>query len=176
MDELLPLLRRLWSGEPVSYDGPAGRLEEVTVLPRPVQEPFDVWTGGLARPSLERCGRLADGWLPAMCSPTEAAAGRRVVDEAAEAAGRTVDPEHFGVSIGYARHPLGDALAAAFSARARGRPVEELVPVGLPALRHLVEQFVEVGFSQFVVRPVVPPPDWRQELEGLAGAMLDLQT
>jgi probable F420-dependent oxidoreductase len=176
VDEVLPLLRRLWAGEPVTYDGPAGRLDGVTLSPLPVQRPFDVWLGGVARASLERCGRLADGWLPALCPPEDARRGREVVEASAAAAGRSVDPEHFGVSIGYAHRPLPGRAAAALAARARGRPVEELVPVGLPALRELVERYLEVGFSKFVVRPMEPPAEWRPELEALARSLLDLQT
>jgi probable F420-dependent oxidoreductase len=176
VDELLPLMRRLWLGELVTYDGPYGRIPGVQLSPRPVQDPFDVWLGGIARPSLERCGRLADGWLPALCSPTEAAQGKQVVEEAAAASGRAIDPEHFGVSIGYARRALPEPAVAALASRARGRPLADLVPVGLPALRELVQRFVEVGFSKFVVRPVEPPERWRSELEDLAGAVLDLQT
>ena len=176
VDELLPLLRRLWSGDAVSHDGPAGRFRDVAISPVPVQEPFDVWLGGIARSSLERCGRLADGWLPAMCSPAEAERGRRVVEESAAAAGRSIDPEHFGVSIGYAHRPLPDRVAAALAERARGRPLDDLVPVGLPALRELLERHVAAGFSKFVVRPLVQPTDWRSELDDLAGAVGHLQT
>jgi probable F420-dependent oxidoreductase len=176
IDEVLPLLRRLWAGEAVTHDGPAGRFADVSVSPRPAQDPFDVWLGGLARASLERCGRLADGWLPALCGPDEADRGRRVVEDAAAAAGRTISPEHFGMSIGYARTALDDRMAAAISVRAKGRPLDDLVPVGLDALRDLVERFVAVGFSKFVVRPVVAPTDWRRELDDLAGAVVDLQT
>jgi hypothetical protein len=52
----------------------------------------------------------------------------------------------------------------------------ELTPVGWPALRRLLEQFIAVGFSKFVVRPLVPPRSWRAELEALASAVGDLQT
>jgi hypothetical protein len=52
----------------------------------------------------------------------------------------------------------------------------ELTPVGLPTLRQLIERFIAVGFSKFVVRPVVPPTSWRAELEALAGAVGGLQT
>src|SRR3984957_20361174 len=48
MDEALPVLRRLWAGESVSHDGPSGSFTEVTVSPRPAQDPFDVWLGGNA--------------------------------------------------------------------------------------------------------------------------------
>jgi hypothetical protein len=48
--------------------------------------------------------------------------------------------------------------------------------VGLPALRQLIERFIGVGFSKFVVRPVAPPASWRAELEALSAAVGDLQT
>lgn len=176
VEEVLPLLRRLWAGEEVTYDGPAGRFTDVSISPLPVQNPFEVWLGGVARPSLERCGRLADGWLPSMCTPAEAEAGRRVVEEAAESAGRSISPEHFGVSIGYSIGPLDDRLAAALSERARGRPLADLVPAGQGSLRELVGRYLAVGFSKFVLRPLLPPEDWRRELEELAAAVGDLQT
>jgi probable F420-dependent oxidoreductase len=176
IEEVLPLLRRLWSGETVSHDGPSGRFADVSISPLPVQQPFEVWLGGLARSSLERCGRLADGWLPSMCAPEAAAEGRKVVEESAAAAGRTISEEHFGVSVAYARTPLDDATVATLAARMRGRSVEHLVPVGLAALHELIERYVAVGFSKFVVRPLLAPTDWRRELDELAGAILDLQT
>jgi hypothetical protein len=48
--------------------------------------------------------------------------------------------------------------------------------VGLPAVRQLLERFIGVGFSKFVLRPVVPPASWRAELETLSAAVGDLQT
>lgn len=178
MDEALPLLRRLWSGKPVSYDGPVGSFADVTLDPVPVQQPFDVWLGGNADAALTRCGRIGDGWLPALCTPEEAAAGKEIIDQVAAGHGRTISPEHFGVSLSYA--PEGTDLSAdvfaPLSRRARGRPLGQLVPVGLEALRALLVSFVDVGFSKFVVRPLAPPADWRAELEILAGAVGDMQT
>jgi probable F420-dependent oxidoreductase len=176
MDEMLPLLRRLWAGETVSYEGPVGTFTDASISPLPVQDPFEVWLGGQVRESLERCGRLADGWLPSLCTPEEAAAGRRVVEDAAADAGRTISEEHFGISIGYARSALDDRTRGALEARARGRALVDMVPVGLDALRDLIERYVAVGFSKFVVRPLVPPVDWHRELTELAGAVADLQT
>jgi len=178
MDELLPLLRRLWSGEPVSYDGDGYGygFADVRLSPLPLQDPFDVWLGGTARASLVRCGRLADGWLPSMCTPEEALAGRAVVEEAAAGADRAISPEHFGVSIGYSEGPLDDGARAALSVLSRGRPLDDLVPVGHGALVELIQRFVAVGFSKFVVRPVRQPDDRRRETERLASAVVGLQT
>ena len=75
------------------------------------------------------------------------------------------------------RGPTWRALASSpLARRARGRPLEEIIPVGLGGLRAMLEQFLEVGFSKFIVRPMAPPGEWRPELERLAGAVGDLQT
>jgi len=174
IDEALPLLRRLWAGETVTYDGPAGHLRDVTLRPLPVQQPLEVWLGGTASAALERCGRLSDGWLPSLCTPEEAAAGRAVIEETAARAGRSISSEHFGMSIGYATTALDPATARTLAAR-RPRALE-LTPVGLPAVRDRLQHFIAVGFSKFVLRPVVTPKSWRAELESLASAVADLQT
>jgi probable F420-dependent oxidoreductase len=184
LDDALPVLRRLWAGERVTHHGPAADFEDVTVDPRPVQDPFDVWLGGLVPAALRRCGRLADGWLPSLCTPEEAGAGKEVVDAAAAEAGRTISEEHFGVTVLYAEGDApGDALTrlgarrgAGSDSRLRGHPLRELVPHGLGELRQRLEQFLERGFSKFVVRSLSPDADARGQRERLAAAVGDLQT
>jgi probable F420-dependent oxidoreductase len=174
IDDAMPLLRRLWAGETVSHEGPAGRFHDVRLSPLPLQQPLEMWLGGTAPAALERCGRLSDGWLPSLCTPDEAAGGRRVIEDAAARAGRTISPEHFGLSVGYASVPLDPDAARTLAAR-RPRALE-LTPVGYPALRRTIERFIAVGFSKFVVRPLIAPPSWRAELDALAAAVGDLQT
>jgi alkanesulfonate monooxygenase SsuD/methylene tetrahydromethanopterin reductase-like flavin-dependent oxidoreductase (luciferase family) len=158
----------------VSHDGAAGHFKDVKLWPLPMQQPLEVWLGGNVPAALERCGRLSDGWLPSLCTPDEAAAGRVVIEAAAARAGRSISSEHFGMSIGYASAPIDPATARTMAAR-RPRALE-LTPVGYPALRKLIEQFIAVGFSKFVVRPVATPASWRTEIEALATAVGDLQT
>jgi probable F420-dependent oxidoreductase len=178
MDEALPVLRRLWAGESVSHEGPSGSFTDVSVSPRPAQDPFDVWLGGNAAAALERCGRIGDGWIPALCTPPEAAAGKKVIDRVAAEHGRAISPEHFGVSIAYA--PPGTDFSAepisALTRRARGRPLDQIIPIGLDGLRRMIESFLEVGFSKFIVRPLSPPQAWPAELESLALGVGGLQT
>ena len=174
IDEALPLLRRLWAGETVTYQGVAGNFQNVKLSPLPVQQPLEVWLGGNVPAALDRCGRLSDGWLPSLCTPEEAKAGRVVIDEAAARAGRSISSEHFGMSIGYATASIDPATARTMTAR-RPRSLE-LTPVGWPALREKIERFIDVGFSKFVVRPIVAPKSWRAELEALSAAVGDLQT
>jgi probable F420-dependent oxidoreductase len=184
LDELLPLLRRLWTEDDVDHDGESWKLHGVTVEPKPKQKPFDVWLGGSVPGALRRAGLLGDGWLPALCTPEEAAAGRRVIEDVAADAGRRIDPEHFGVSIGYTRGDPPEQLLARVAARhaatsgagADTADIRDLVPDGVGGLRRLIGRFLDVGFSKFVLRPVVPPTSFREELKELAEGVLDLQT
>ena len=169
LDATIPRLRRWWAGDAV--DG-------LTISPRPLQDPLELWLGGLAPASLERCGAIADGWLGAACTPGEAAAARAAIEAAASAAGRRIDPEHFGMSIGYSRRALDDRQLAGLAARTRDRAVNPavLVPVGYDALRSTVQSFIDVGISKFVLRPIAGNPSWPQEIAELAAAVGDLQT
>src|SRR5262244_3485132 len=106
IDEALPLLRRLWAGETVSHEGVAGSFRDVKLSPLPVQQPLEVWLGGTLPAALYRYGPLTDGWLPSQCTPDEAAEGRKVIEDVAAKAGRSISAEHFGVSIGYATAPI----------------------------------------------------------------------
>src|SRR5262249_9737012 len=58
IDEVLPVLRRLWAGETVSYDGLAGSFRDVRLSPLPLQKPLEVWLGGNVPPAVQRCGPL----------------------------------------------------------------------------------------------------------------------
>ena len=161
LDEQLPLLRRLLTVEE------PGRS--------PLQDPFDIWAGGVAPAALERAAALADGWLPSLCAPDEAGRGRRTIEGRAEELGRRIDPEHFGVSIGYLADGAPEELRTRVAARRPGVDPRSVVPVGRSELRALLERYVDAGISKFVVRPVPEPSNWRHELEQLASTVLDLQ-
>jgi probable F420-dependent oxidoreductase len=176
IEEALPVLRRLWTEDDVEHHGPRFSFAGVTIRPRPLQNPLEVWLGGTAKSALDRNGRLGEGWLPSLCTPEEAAAGRATIERVAAAHGRSIDPEHFGVSIGYARDSLPPARVAAILRRRPGVDPATLIPRGLPALHEMLERYIDAGCSKFVVRPLERGPDWRAELEELADHVLPLQT
>jgi hypothetical protein len=97
-----------------------------------------------------RAGRLGDGWIPDLLTPSEAAAAE---------AGRTIDPEHFGVNLTYSRGPLP---AAAVEQWRRHRPdldPADLIPPSRTALHARVDEWLALGFSKFLLRPAAPPAD-----------------
>jgi probable F420-dependent oxidoreductase len=175
-DEALPLIRRFWTEDHVDHDGARFTYNDLTVLPKPVQQPPDVWLGGRAPSELRRVGRLADGWLPSFTTAVDAAQGREVVIAAAHDAGRDIDQEHWGALVAYSHGELPDAVAAALASRLPGVDPRRVIPVGHEGLRERLEEFLAVGFSKLVPVPLgAPPGSWDEELEKLAGAVLDLQ-
>ncbi len=73
-------LRGWWRPGPGTYDqrpAPAARVP--------------IWIGGSSTFALEVAGSVGDGWMPHLLSPQRFAERRRVVVEAAEAAGRPAD-------------------------------------------------------------------------------------
>jgi probable F420-dependent oxidoreductase len=175
-DEALPLIRRLWTEDAVDHDGPRFSYRGLSVRPKPVQQPPDVWLGGRAKSELRRVGRLGDGWLPSFSTPGEVAAGRVLVEEAAAAAGREIDVEHYGALVINVRDAIPDLLVSAIKSRRPDADPADLVPVGLPALRAHLERFLEAGFSKLVLVPAYDPESWTMELDDVAGEVLPLQT
>jgi probable F420-dependent oxidoreductase len=176
LDETLGLLRRFWAGECVDHDGIHFRYHGVSISPPPVQTPLEVWFGGMVPSALRRCGELADGWIPGFVPPARAAAAKAAIDDAAAAAGRRIDPEHFGMNVMYSHGPLPEAARARLAARNPDTDVDELVPTSFDALRRRLDDYLEVGFSKFILRGAQAPPSWKAELEALAEAVLPMQT
>jgi probable F420-dependent oxidoreductase len=179
-DESLAVLRACWSGQPVTHHGARFRYDDLRVLPAPRQEHIDVWLGGIAPSELRRVGRLADGWLPSFIVPDDAARGREAIEATLAEHGRTIDDDHYGVLIPYANGPVPDALLAGLAKR---RPdladPGVLVPQGWDALMAMIDQFVAVGTTKFVILPLSEPatPDaWEAHLEEAAPIVLARQT
>jgi alkanesulfonate monooxygenase SsuD/methylene tetrahydromethanopterin reductase-like flavin-dependent oxidoreductase (luciferase family) len=57
LEDLIPFLRRAWSGETFEYRGAS-----VRVTPRPVQNPMPIYFGGMSPAAIERAARLGDGF------------------------------------------------------------------------------------------------------------------
>lgn len=92
-DEALDVMKRLWSGERVDFDGRFTTVPGLTLEPGPVQPGGPpLWLGGRRPAAIRRAGRFADVWMPYMYSPEQVATSLAEVRAAAEAAGR--DPAH----------------------------------------------------------------------------------
>lgn len=174
-DEALRLMRRLWTEESVTHHGERFQVDDVRVLPKPLQQPMDVWLGGIAASELRRVGRLADGWLPSFVTPADVAAGLLTIREVTEAHDREIDAEHYGVLIPYANAPIDDQVLEFLKLRRPEIDPTEMVAMSLAELPVMIERFVAVGASKFVVVPFAPMTDITAELEALADVVRPLE-
>jgi alkanesulfonate monooxygenase SsuD/methylene tetrahydromethanopterin reductase-like flavin-dependent oxidoreductase (luciferase family) len=74
MAENIEICRRLWSEDRVSFQGKYHSFNEVTVTPRPIQQPCPIWIAANPQPHeaekpLRRVVRIADGWMSANAFP-----------------------------------------------------------------------------------------------------------
>ena len=178
-NETLEVVRKCWTDELVNHDGEFFQLNNLRVLPKPQQQPPEVWLGGIAPSELKRVGRTADGWLPSFVTPADGEGGWATITEHAKEHNRSIDPEHFGVLIPYALGEVPNALIAGLAAR---RPdladPSVLVPNSWDALTKMIQEFISVGASKFVVLPIVEPTSathWISHLEEASRILLPLQ-
>ena len=145
------------------------------MAPLPAQTPLEIWLGGHGPEALRRTGRLADGWLTATVTPDEASAGRLTIHAAAAEAGRTIDAEHFGISLPYARTGPADLAFQGLRARRPDVDLTDVLPVGADALTTLIRRHIDAGLSKFVLRSVTPGGSLGEELRWLGDVVLPLQ-
>ena len=174
-DESLELLRLLLTQPTVSFSGKFFTVEGASVGPLPAK-PLDIWLGGTAPAALQRVGRLGDGWLASFITPGEAAAGRAAIEEAAAAAGREVEPDHYGISLAVATDGIPDTLIAAARARRPDADPASLVATSWPDARRMIEEYVAAGLTKFVIRPAAATASWAGFLESFTAEMMPLQT
>ena len=149
-------------------------LDDIGVEPTPLQQPLEIWLGGAGPRALERVARCADGWLTANVRPDEAGNGRATIVARAAAIGRTIDEEHYGISIPFARTEIPAATVVALRTRRADGDLRDIVPVGADELIALMKRHVDNGLTKFVLRPL--DGGRRDDLAWLADAVLPLQT
>lgn len=116
LSESIQVLRKLWTGEPVSHEGRYFRFTDVRMTPPPRQPGGPpIWCGGRSEAALKRVGRLADGWISYAVTPEMFRDGLTTIAAAAEAAGRRL--ESFATAhLLFAR--VGDSYEEALDAAA----------------------------------------------------------
>jgi probable F420-dependent oxidoreductase len=88
-DEAIPLLRRLWSAEPVTHHGRYYEMEDVRIHPSPAQPGGPpIVVAGRKEPAMRRAALLGDGWMPYLYSPRRYAASVETIRAAAADGGR----------------------------------------------------------------------------------------
>ena len=139
-DESVRLLKTALSTDGGDFTGEFFQASSIAVRPR-LAAPLDVWLGGSAPEGFRRIGRLADGWLGSFLTPDEARSGRTQIEVAAAEAGRTVEPDHYGINVGVQRHRPARRRPRGHPQAWPDRDPTELIADGWPALHRMTGPF-----------------------------------
>jgi len=173
MREGVEVLRKLWSGPNVSHAGKFYRFDDVTIEPRPVGGPLDVWIGGNSDLALRRVARYGDGWMPSFITPGEFSDGMKKLQGYTQETGRTIEPDEAGVLI--LAHVSRDArraaeLAERFLRRAPIPPeaFRERSAIGTrEEVLERVQSYVDAGCTKFVLFPVAGADDLLEQVDAI---------
>jgi probable F420-dependent oxidoreductase len=138
--EQVEVLRRLWSEDLVCFSGRFHNLNEVSIMPPPVQRPIPIWFGGSSDAAVARAARLGDGWMPIIEPDAQAEEKLGALREQLRSFGR--DPAKFGIE-GWLRMHDDDPqhwAAAADGWRRLGADMVMLYPMyRIPKFDHQIE-------------------------------------
>lgn len=100
LTESIHVIRKLWSGEPVSHAGKFDNFTDVRMTPpptRPAGPP--IWCGGRSDAALRRAARIGDGWFSYAITPQMYRDGLALINATASGEGRSFAPgETFGTA------------------------------------------------------------------------------
>lgn len=98
-DEIMQVLKRLWTEEHVTHRGRFFNFDDVTLLPRPVQQPHPpMWVAGRSEAAMRRAAVLGDGWYPYLFTVRRLRSSNETVRNYAAEAGRDLTGFHWGLN------------------------------------------------------------------------------
>jgi probable F420-dependent oxidoreductase len=151
-DESLRLLRAALRDDDVTFTGDYYAVRQANVLPKPAV-PLDIWIGGATPAAFRRIGGLGDGWPGSFLTPTEAGQARESISAAAGAAGRDIEPDHYGINLAVGDGDLPEPVLAAIRKRRPDLDPGELVAADWSVLHRRLDGYIAAGLTKFVIRP-----------------------
>jgi probable F420-dependent oxidoreductase len=132
LDEQIPYLRLLWSGEPVTFTGEFDQIDRAAVYPPPAR-PIPIWLGGSSEAAFRRAAKLGDGFIFGYGMRHEAVRAWRRVQELLDEEGR--DPAPFRAVFNLLPEHPGSWLAQTVDTLPRLRD-EGVTDVAVTSARH----------------------------------------
>ena len=175
-DEMIPLLRRLWTADEVTHEGRHYAMEDVRIHPAPDQlggPPIIV--AGRTAPAMRRAATLGDGWFPYLYSARRYGDSVETIRQVAAHAGRDLTDFQWCVWVFVNVDEDGDAARDA-AARTLGGTyhqdframIDGVAAAGTPAeVTTKLRAFVDAGVRHFVFAPATAGDDPRRVLDRL---------
>ena len=176
-NEAIALIRALLQQDEVAFAGAHFQYHGPGVQPRP-PAPIPLWTGGHSAAAVRRTAELGDGWLGGLIDADQAGETKRRIAAALAANGRTIDDDHYGVSlplrIGSADDPAVVAARRRLAARVpetEREAVRDSFAIGTPEeVVAVLHGYVAQGIAKFVVLPIAGGRSGPDRTDPVAGA------
>ena len=175
-NEIIPLLRRLWSGTEINHEGLHYPMTDVRIHPPPVQPGGPpIVVAGRRLPAMRRAAILGDGWFPYMYSPRRYSESVATIRGMAQEAGRDLAGFHWCVWVFLNINSDGD-VAREEAARAIGgnynqdfrEMIDRVAAAGTPTeVTAKLQAFIDAGAGHFVFAPATASADHRPVLDRL---------
>lgn len=175
-NEIIPLLRRLWTATEITHDGRYYSMEDVKIHPAPLQPGGPpIVVAGRKEPAMRRAATLGDGWFPYMYSPRRYAESVALIRSVAEEAGRDLEGFSWCVWVFLNINPDGD-IAREEAAQTMGgtynqdfsRMIDSVAAAGTAAeVTAKLCAFYDAGARHFVFHAATAGADQRPVLDRL---------
>ena len=166
-DEAIPLLRELWTGEPVTHTGRFYAMDDVRIHPAPRQPGGPpIVVAGRQEAAMRRAARLGDGWMPYLYSPRRYAASVATIREHAEQAGRSLEGFEWFAFVFVGIHDDGEQArddAARFLGGTYRQDFKAMVSSvtatgTIDEVAAALQAFVDAGARHLIFAPATPDP------------------
>ena len=179
--EGIEVVRTLWGDSPASFKGLFTQFEDVSIDPKPVQQPGPpIWIGGRSDAALARAGRQGDGWVSYVVQPERYAQSLDKIRAAAAGAGRSLEgfaAAHLAfVTVGRDWETAKAAWVQTLSKR-YAQDFEPLARkygiIGTPEqCAEQIDRFRAAGCTYMLMNAIGDPCDERAQLEAIAADVL----
>ena len=182
LDEMIPLLRRLFAGETIDFEGRFNTLPGVTLSPMP--PPIPIYFAGRVPAAIQRAAKFGDGWLGFSLSLNGFKRDTALINQARERADRADKPFKFGMSIPFLFDKNDEdadlraalALNEGFPPELRLTPPEKLrrfLLAGTPArVTEQIQGYIEAGCEIFSLSPIARGQAFQEHLDIFASEVL----
>ena len=162
-EEIVEIMRLLWSGNNVTYKGNHFTLNNISIEPKPVQKDLPpIWFGGRSDPAINRTAKIGDGWLVSFATPEEVSVSIPKIKERAVTFGNHIEDDHYGALISFCfadTRQEGEHLAKDYNMIRRDDvDIKDVAAFGPPdILINLLDDYIKAGATKFTLRSACPP-------------------
>lgn len=161
-NQAIALIRLLLTQDEVDFASTHYRYHGPGVQPHPARA-IPLWIGGQSDAAIRRTAAIGDGWLGSFASPDKAGEAKRSIQAALAENGRTIEDDHYGMSLPMRIGASDDPAVAAVRDRLAGRlPPDERTAFAdsfaagpVDRVIALLRRYVAAGMSKFVMLPLV---------------------